>query len=68
MSTSDLRQKSADELTVLLRDKQETLRKLRFKDSERQLKSVRDIRKLRREIAQIRTILEEKMQSSQSDS
>lgn len=66
MNATDTRKKSIEELNVLLREKQDELRKLRFKDSERQLKSVRQIRKVRKEIAQIRTIIDEKKRQSRS--
>ena len=55
----DYRGKSKEELEKLLKAKREVLRDMRFKDSNRQLKNIRDLRKTRKEIAQIQTVMKE---------
>lgn len=60
MMIKELREKTTEELKDLLVDSQKKLRELRFKDSTNQLKSVRDVRKNRKLIAQILTLLNEK--------
>ncbi|MBU0671238.1 MAG: 50S ribosomal protein L29 [Patescibacteria group bacterium] len=55
----DYRGKSETELEKLLKAKREMLRDFRFKDSNRQLKNIRDIRVTKKEIAQIMTVLKE---------
>jgi len=57
LTLEELKKKSQQELHVLLAESRETLRDLRFKDSQKQLKNVRDIRVMRREIARILTLL-----------
>ena len=60
METKELTTKSPDELKKLLVEFREKLRELRFKDSNRQLKNIREIRKVRETIARIMTILNAK--------
>lgn len=60
MDVKDLRQKTDKELRDLLLEQRESLRKLRFKASERQLKNVREIRQVRRNLAQIMTVIQER--------
>ena len=57
MDFKEITTKSEEELKKLLEDSQEKERELRFKDSNRQLKNVREIRKLKKDIARISTIL-----------
>ena len=57
---SDLRAKSADELLVSLKDRQEALFNKRFQTEVEQIGNPSEIRKLRREIARIKTVLCEK--------
>lgn len=57
MSFQDLTEKSTEQLGALLAEKQEEARVLRFKAKEGQLKTLRDIRKVKKMIAQIHTIL-----------
>ncbi|MCX6795717.1 MAG: 50S ribosomal protein L29 [Candidatus Falkowbacteria bacterium] len=57
MEFKELQQKSTSELHKLLADSREKLRELRFKDSNKQLKNVREIRVLRALIAQVFTLL-----------
>jgi ribosomal protein L29 len=57
MDFKEITTKSDEELKKLLEDSQEKERELRFKDSNRQLKNVREIRSLKKNIARILTIL-----------
>jgi ribosomal protein L29 len=57
MEFKELKTKSDSELRIILSETREKLRELRFKDASHQLKNVREIRKIRLEIAQILTIL-----------
>lgn len=57
MDIKELLTKTPAELSKLLVESQERLRELRFKDSNKQLKNIREIRALRRLIARILTIL-----------
>ena len=56
----ELKKKGEPELQKLLQESRESLRDMRFKVSQRQLKKVRDVRKMKRYIARILTILNEK--------
>ncbi|MFW0862513.1 MAG: 50S ribosomal protein L29 [Candidatus Komeilibacteria bacterium] len=55
----DLRKKDIKELQKMLATKREQVRDMRFSVSNKQLKNIRDIRKTRKEIAQIITVLNE---------
>ena len=57
MKIAELRRKSKPELKKLLNDNGEKLRQLRFDLSAGKVKNVREIRRIKREIAQILTIL-----------
>ncbi len=57
---SELLKKDSSELQDLLNASQEKLRELRFKDSNKQLKNIREIRETRTLIARIHTILNKK--------
>lgn len=57
MEIKELKTKTADELEKLLTSSREKLRELRFKDSNKQLKSVREIRALKQSIARMLTLL-----------
>ncbi len=57
MEFEDIKNKSAEEFRSLLNQKKEELRVLRFKVSEQQLKQLHTLKNLRREIAQILSIL-----------
>lgn len=59
MKLKDIRKKNESELKEILAVKREKLRELRFKDSNKQLKNVREIRNVRKEIAQLLTLLKE---------
>lgn len=57
MEFKELNEKNPAELQKLLELNREKLRGLRFKDSNKQLKNVREIRALKKLLAQILTIL-----------
>lgn len=59
MKISELRNKSKDELKRLLAESREKLRQLRFDIQLKQSKNVREIRKVKKTIAQILTLLNE---------
>ena len=61
MKVSELRQKSEDELKKILEESREKLRDLRFDIQTKQLKNVRELRKIKKLIAQVLTILKEKL-------
>ena len=54
----ELRQKSKIELEKILKEDKEKIRGLRFNLAEGKVKNVRDIRKIKKEIARILTIKE----------
>jgi large subunit ribosomal protein L29 len=60
VKTNELNQKSKDELQKILIDKREKLRQLKFDLAAGKVKNVREIRKIKREIAQILTFLNSK--------
>jgi len=53
MKASELRQKSKSELQKLLQDNREKLRQLRFDLAAGKVKNVREIRRIKKEIARI---------------
>ena len=60
MKLSDLRQRTESELKKTIEENREKLRDLRFNLASGKVKNVREIRKLRKEIARIITLLKEK--------
>jgi len=56
MKVSELRQKSKTELQKILENDREKLRQLRFDLLAGKVKNVREIRKIKKEIAQVLTI------------
>jgi large subunit ribosomal protein L29 len=64
MELKELKTKSEAELHRLLAESREQVRELRFKDASRQLKDVREIREVKKLIAQILTLLHLPKQSS----
>ncbi|MGC9049189.1 MAG: 50S ribosomal protein L29 [Patescibacteria group bacterium] len=60
MRISELRNKSEDELKRLLTELREGLRQTRFDIQLKQSKNVREIRKIKKDIAKILTLLNEK--------
>jgi len=59
MKAQELRQKSKTELQKLLQDSQERLRQLRFDLAAGKVKNVREVRKIKKEIARILTLLKQ---------
>ena len=57
MNIKELKQKTEPELKKILRDNKEKLRELRFNLAAGKIKNVREIRKIKKEIARIITIL-----------
>jgi len=64
MKTKELRQKSEKELQTLLAESRDKLREMRFKVAQRQLKKVSDVKQVKREIARIITVLNERRKSN----
>lgn len=60
MNYQEIKNKHADELQKMLLEQREVLRDLRFKDANKQLKDIRQIRKTRQAIAQILMLLRAK--------
>ncbi|HPA25660.1 MAG TPA: 50S ribosomal protein L29 [bacterium] len=61
MKTKELRLKLTDELKALLQETENKLQEARFKIAQKQLKNVKTIKSLKKDIAQIKTILKEKI-------
>lgn len=59
----DLRELSDEQLAFTLKETQESLFRLRFQSSSEKLDSPSNLRKLRREIARIKTIANERLLS-----
>ena len=59
MNLAELRQKSKAELEKMLQDSQERLRQLRFDLAAGKIKNVREIRKIKKEIARMLTLLKQ---------
>jgi len=60
MDFKELKSKTEHELHSFLATSREKLRELRFKDSNRQLKNVREIRAVKQAIARVLTLLKKK--------
>ncbi len=59
MKIKELREKNIEELKKLLAEKQESVRKLRFDISSKQIKNNRDLRNSKKDIARILTLINE---------
>ncbi len=57
MELKELKNKPVSELQKILFAKREKLRELRFKDANKQLKNVRELRTIKKEIARILTLI-----------
>ena len=66
MEFKELKNKKENELHRTLAEARDKLRDLRFKDSSKQLKNVREIRKVKKFIAQILTLLSGKRKSEKT--
>ncbi|MFA5069908.1 MAG: 50S ribosomal protein L29 [Patescibacteria group bacterium] len=64
MKYKEIKEKTTPDLEMMLRAQREKLRELRFKVSAKQLKNIREIRVLKKNIAQILTILRERKNKS----
>ncbi len=60
MEIKDIKNSSIAELHKMLSEKRSELMNLRFKDANKQLKDVREIRAIKKTIAQVLTILKTK--------
>ncbi len=60
MKTKELRQKTSQEIELLLKEHREKLRRLRFDLSEKKLKNVKEISSNKKTIARVLTILEQR--------
>jgi len=61
MGTSELRQKTKSELQKTLQDSREKLRQLRFDLAAGKVKDIREIRRIKKDIARMLTILKGKL-------
>jgi len=61
MEFKELKKKEEKDLHKILHESREKLRDLRFKDANKQLKNVREIRKIKNVVAQILTLLNNKI-------
>ncbi len=59
MELQEVRAKSAVELEKMLVEQREKLRELRFRVARRELKNIRDIRKIKKEVARVLTVAKE---------
>lgn len=66
MKTREIKEKSTAELEKILPESCDKLRELNFKDANKQLKDVRQLRKLKKTIAKIKTILKERQLEKQA--
>ncbi|MFA5248051.1 MAG: 50S ribosomal protein L29 [Patescibacteria group bacterium] len=60
MDFKELQKKSEKELQIILAEEREKLRLERFRDANKQLKDVREIRSLKKEIARALTLINAK--------
>lgn len=61
MKINDLREKNGEELKKMLREAREKLRDFNFKVMQKQLKNVREIRKIKKAIARMLTLIKAKI-------
>lgn len=57
MELKELKLKTEKELTQILNEFRDKLRDLRFKDANKQLKNIREIREIKKTIARVLTLL-----------
>ena len=67
MEFKELKNKSESELHRILAEHRDKLRALRFKDASKQLKNVREIRKIRQIIAGVLMLLNKKVKEIVND-
>ncbi len=61
MKPNEVREKSVDELTKMRGEMEEEVFRLRFRKNSGQLKQTANIKKVRRDLARVNTILNQKM-------
>ncbi|HPW45372.1 MAG TPA: 50S ribosomal protein L29 [bacterium] len=61
MKPNEVREKSVDELTKMRGEMEEEIFRLRFRKNSGQLKQTANIKKVRRDLARVNTILNQKM-------
>lgn len=59
MKTIELKQKSKDELTALVRDGQSRIEELRFLLRQNKIKNTKEIRNIKKDIARMMTIIQQ---------
>ena len=64
MKAIDVRARTADELSELLEDLQKAAFNLRFQKASGQLENIAEIRRVRRDIARVKTVLGEKSRAA----
>jgi len=64
MEIKDLKKKKVSELHKILAETRDRIRELRFKDANKQLKNIREIRDNKKTVAKILTLLNLKEESS----
>ena len=62
MKLEEIKGKTKEELNKMLKDERENLRKLRFNLASGKVKDVREIRKVKKDIARVLTLLNKKNQ------
>ncbi|MEK9181293.1 MAG: 50S ribosomal protein L29 [Patescibacteria group bacterium] len=62
LKVKDLKPKSMEQLKVILAERQEQLRRVRFQVSSKEIKNHRELRFLRKEIARIQTVITDKQE------
>lgn len=67
MDIKELKNKRESDLHKTLAETREKLRDLRFKDASKQLKNVREIRAVRKTIAQVLSLLNNKKENSKPE-
>lgn len=67
MDIKELRNKQDSELQKMLAELQEKLRDLKFKVGSEQVKNVREIRVARKTIAQVKTLVKERINKSKQE-
>ena len=66
MKLKEIRVKTSEELEKLLKVNREKFRNLKFKDANKQIKNVREIRRIKKEIARILTVHSERKNKKES--
>ncbi len=61
MKPNEVREKSVDELTKMRGEMEEEVFRLRFRKNSGQLKQTANIKKVRRDLARVNTVLNQKM-------